>query len=82
MALRGRSLFLLTLILFACSIVGGIYGPRIQVAAAATASDELSSDVQNFTKVYSLVEQNFADPIKADKAVYKGAIPEIGRAHV
>jgi carboxyl-terminal processing protease len=75
MALRGRSLIFLSLILFVCSVVGGIYGPRIQVAAAASPSDELSSDVQNFTKVYSLVEQNFADPVKADKAVYKGAIP-------
>ncbi|MEO8027902.1 MAG: S41 family peptidase, partial [Bryobacteraceae bacterium] len=28
-----------------------------------------------FTKVYDLVEQNFADPVKADKAVYNGAIP-------
>src|SRR6516225_6264661 len=75
MAGRGRFLFLIPLILFVCSIAGGIYGPRILVAAAASPSDELASDVQNFTKVYSLVEQNFADPVKADKAVYKGAIP-------
>ena len=75
MAGRGRLLFVIPLILLVCSIAGGIYGPRILVAAAASPSDELSSDVQNFTKVYSLVEQNFADPVKADKAVYKGAIP-------
>ncbi|MBV8906111.1 MAG: S41 family peptidase [Acidobacteriia bacterium] len=75
MAFNGRSLFVLCLILFACSVAGGIYGPRIQVAAAASPGDELSADVQNFTKVYSLVEQNFADAVKADKAIYKGAIP-------
>ena len=75
MAVRGRLLFVIPLILFGCSVLGGIYGPRILVAAAASPSDELSSDVQNFTKVYSLVEQNFADPVKADKAIYKGAIP-------
>ena len=74
---KRRSLFVLPLILFICSILGGIYGPRIQVAAAATTveSDELSNDVQNFTKAYALVEKNFADPVNADKAIYKGAIP-------
>jgi carboxyl-terminal processing protease len=75
MALKGRSLFVLSLILFACSVLGGIYGPRIQVAAAASPSDEFPSDVQTFTKVYSLVEQNFADRVNTDKAIYKGAIP-------
>jgi carboxyl-terminal processing protease len=31
--------------------------------------------MQEFTRVYSTVEQNFADPVSADKAIYKGAIP-------
>jgi carboxyl-terminal processing protease len=76
MALKGRSLLGLGVILLVCSVVGGMYGPRIPVAAAAsTAGDELSSDVQSFTKVYALVEQNFADPVNTDKAIYKGAIP-------
>src|SRR6266849_9209211 len=28
-----------------------------------------------FTIAYELVEENFADPVNADKAIYKGAIP-------
>ena len=75
MAQKRRSFFLLPLVVFLCAVLGGIYGPRIQVAAAATENDELSSDVQNFTKAYALVEQNFADPVNSDKAIYKGAIP-------
>lgn len=76
MAQKRRSFFLLPLVVFLCAVLGGIYGPRIQVAAAATTeNDELSSDVQNFTKVYALVEQNFADTVNSDKAIYKGAIP-------
>jgi carboxyl-terminal processing protease len=31
--------------------------------------------VSNFTRAYALVEQNFAQPVSADKAIYKGAIP-------
>ena len=72
---KRRSLFVLPLIVFLCSLLGGFYGPKIQVAAAASETDELSKDVESFTKAYSLVEQNFADNVNADKAIYKGAIP-------
>ncbi len=72
---KRRSLFVLPLIIFLCALAGGVYGPRIQVAAAASDTDELSKDVESFTKAYSLVEQNFADSVNADKAIYKGAIP-------
>src|SRR5947209_8666155 len=72
---KRRSLFVLPLIILFCALVGGVYGPRIQVAAAASDTDELSKDVESFTKAYSLVEQNFADPVNADKAIYKGAVP-------
>jgi carboxyl-terminal processing protease len=61
------------------TLLGGFYGPRIQVAAAASQADELSKDVESFTKAYSQVEQNFADPVNADKAIYKGASPEMLR---
>ena len=79
MAQKRRSLFVFPLILLVCTLLGGFYGPRIQVAAAATQSDDLPRDVENFTKAYALVEQNFADPVNADKAIYKGAIPEMLR---
>src|SRR5579871_3769852 len=79
MARKWRSLLILPLILFLCAILGGIYGPRIQVAAAASETDPVASDVQNFTKAYALVEQNFAEPVNADKAIYKGAIPSMLR---
>jgi len=59
-----------------CSVAGGFYGPEVQ-AESAEPSDtaELDQDVANFTKVLALVEQNFAEPVPADKAIYKGAIP-------
>jgi carboxyl-terminal processing protease len=75
MARRRHSLFVLPVIVFACSIVGGIYGPKLEVASAATESEDLDLDVRNFSKVLSLVEANFADKVSADKTVYKGAIP-------
>ena len=75
MARRRRSLFVLPVIVFACSMVAGFYGPKMVVASAATESEDLDTDVRNFSKVLSLVEANFADKVSADKTVYKGAIP-------
>ncbi len=73
---KRRSFLIFPLIVLVCTLLGGFYGPRIQVAAAATATaDDLPKDVESFTKAYSLVEQNFADTVSSDKAIYKGAIP-------
>uniref|UniRef100_Q01T73 Carboxyl-terminal protease n=1 Tax=Solibacter usitatus (strain Ellin6076) TaxID=234267 RepID=Q01T73_SOLUE len=75
MARRRRSLFVLPVIVFACSIAGGFYGPKVEVAAAASQSEDLDKDVRDFSKVLSLVQDNFADHVSADKTIYKGAIP-------
>src|SRR5689334_3389115 len=75
MAQRRRSLFVLPLIVLAGSILGGLYGPRIDVASAAPPIDDLDKDSGGFYKALTLVEQNFADKPSRDKTVYKGAIP-------
>ncbi len=82
MARKRHALFVLPLIILVFSLLGGFYGSRIPVASAATetpgdpATDRLPTrEVDTFAKFYSLVEQNFADPVKPDKAIYKGAIP-------
>jgi carboxyl-terminal processing protease len=75
MARKRRSLFVLFFIILACSILGGVYGPRVTVASAASDSDDIERSLKSFTKVYDLVEQNFADPVNPDKGIYNGAIP-------
>ena len=57
------------------AVLGGVYGPRVEVASAASDEDSIRTSEKTFTKVYELVEQNFADPVDPDKAIYKGAIP-------
>ncbi len=77
MAIPRRSLFALPLIVLACSVAGGLYGPHVvSVSAASTEpGDELDKDVEGFSKVLALVEENFADKVSPDKTIYKGAIP-------
>jgi carboxyl-terminal processing protease len=76
MASRRRSVFVLPAVIIGCSILGGIYGPGLTSAnAAPAAQDDIKAGFSNFTKVYSLVEKNFADQVDPDKAIYDGAIP-------
>jgi carboxyl-terminal processing protease len=76
MASRRRSFLVYPLVILACSLLGGVYAPGMEGAAAASApSDDISASVREFTKVYALVEKHFAEPVEGDKAIYKGAIP-------
>jgi carboxyl-terminal processing protease len=67
-----RSFFSVITLLLACG-VAGVCSPSPQ--AAAKGDDDVSASLRDFTRVYALVEQNFADPLSADKGIYDGAIP-------
>ena len=71
---RRRSYLLVPLFIVLCSIAAGFFGGR-NVSAASPAEDAISQSMKSFTTVYDVVEQNFADKVDADKAVYKGSIP-------
>ena len=75
MAHKRHALIVFFFIILACSILGGAYGPKVEVAVAASDNDEIDKSLKSFTKVYDLVEQNFAEPVNPDKAIYNGAIP-------
>ncbi len=69
----GRGAFLVIGILVVSAVAGGLYGPSAR-ATAASASDYQDA-VKSFTRVLSIVEKNYAEPVDADKAIYNGAIP-------
>jgi carboxyl-terminal processing protease len=76
MAQHGRrSLITAVLIVAVCSLLGGVYGRGIETSAAAASEDDIQTTLKNFTKVYSVVEQNAAETVSADRAIYNGAIP-------
>src|ERR1700722_20260729 len=74
-----RALFSATVFLATCAVIGSFINQKV---AAQSASDEstLRDSLHSFTNVYSLVEQNYAEPLnadKTDKAIYDGAIPGV-----
>ncbi len=70
-----RSYFLVPSIIFLSAVAGGVFGPGLADVSAASNQTELDAAMKTFSKVYDLVEQNFADKVAADKTIYKGAIP-------
>jgi len=78
-----RYFLFVPLFLATCAVVGGLFGPgTLRVAAASQASqkapssdEDLKASIAEFTKVYDAIDENYADKLSPDKAIYSGAIP-------
>jgi len=60
-----------------CAVAGSVLQREVGAQSSADES-QLRDSLKSFTNVYSLVEQNYAEPLtgdKADIAIYDGAIP-------
>src|SRR5580692_5878516 len=72
-----RSVLFAAFVIVLGSVLGGVFGPGVTGVSAASSGPEedLKTNIKQFTKVYELVENNFADKVTSDKGIYKGAIP-------
>jgi carboxyl-terminal processing protease len=68
-----RGLLLVATVLLLCAVLGAIYGPNVRATSSST--DDYQSAVRDFTRVLDVVQNNYAEPVDVDKAVYQGAIP-------
>ncbi len=72
-----RALVSLILFFAVCAVTGSVLQSKVG-AQSATDESQLRDSLRNFTNVYAIVEQDYAEPIegdKADTAIYDGAIP-------
>ena len=82
MSSERRFFLFIPLFIGSCALLGGLFGPGAKPVSAAqqrsinpTSDEDMKASLDSFTKVYDVVEQNYADKLSADKAIYKGAIP-------
>ena len=68
-----RGLVIAIAVLLLSAVLGGIYGPNVRATTAS--ADDYQTAVRDFTRVLDVVQNNYADPVDVDKAVYQGAIP-------
>jgi len=69
-----RSLIPVLVVIVLCGMLGVVFGQRVAPSSGASDADVRES-LRTFSTVYDLVEQNYAEPVNADKAIYNGAIP-------
>src|SRR5579862_1509247 len=69
-----RSLFLVVFIILGCGCLGVLFGQRVG-APAPTGDGDIRDSLRTFNQIYAVVEQNYAEPVNPDKAIYNGAIP-------
>ncbi len=79
MSSQRRYAIFVPLFLLASALAGGLIGRGPTVSAASNDHDDATASVKesidSFTKVYDVVEDNFADKVSPDKGIYRGAIP-------
>src|ERR1051325_323850 len=76
-----RSLFFVLLIIFTCGLLGSAaFSQRGSSPSTGASDNDVRDSLKQFSDVYALVEQNYAEPVNPDKAIYNGAIP--GMLHV
>ena len=69
-----RSAVLVLVIVIACGCAGMLFGQRL-TSTAIPSDGDIRDSLHEFTQVYEVVQQNYAEPVSADKAIYNGAIP-------
>ncbi len=71
-----RSAVLVITIILACGCLGMVFGQKLTSTATSGGSDsDVRDSLRSFTQVYDVVQQNYAEPVNPDKAIYNGAIP-------
>src|SRR2546426_6071774 len=70
-----RSLSLVVFILVSCGFLGMLFAQKANTAATPSSDSDVRDSYKQFTQVYETVEENYAEPVSADKAIYNGAIP-------
>src|SRR5438105_13546943 len=70
-----RSLFLVVFVLIICGFLGMVFAQKSTPAPLPGGDSDIRDSLKTFTSVYDVVEQNYAEPVNPDKAIYNGAIP-------
>ena len=72
-----RAIFTVILFFAVCAVAGTMLQRKVGAQSSEDES-QLRDNLKSFTNVYALVEQNYAEPLKGDRAdgaIYGGAIP-------
>jgi carboxyl-terminal processing protease len=69
-----RWLWFILFTVLLCTLLGGLYGRQVEATTVGDDSD-VKNSVAEFTRVYDMVEQNYADVVDPNRAIY-GTLPD------
>ena len=72
-----RSLVAIVFVLALFGLLGMLFAQRLAPPSTPSTDSDVRDSFKQFTEVYEKVEENYADPVNADKAIYNGAIPSM-----
>jgi carboxyl-terminal processing protease len=52
-----------------------LFGQRLSVSSSSGNDGDIQDSLRTFSDVYKVVQENYAEPVSPDKAIYNGAIP-------
>src|SRR5512142_429593 len=70
-----RSAVLVFSIVLACGCLGMLFGQKLAFTNSSGGDGDIRDSMRSFSDVYRVVQDNYAEPVNADKAIYNGAIP-------
>src|SRR6266436_3082907 len=74
-----RALFFFFIVIIASGFAGAVFAQH-PTSTSGNSDAEIRDNLKSFSQVYDIVEQNYAETVSPDKAIYNGAIP--GMLHV
>jgi carboxyl-terminal processing protease len=72
-----RWLWLIVSTVVLCTLLGGVYGRQIEATAVGD-DTAVKNSLNEFTRVYDVVEQNYADVVDPDRAIYGPSETNVG----
>ncbi|HEV2348396.1 MAG TPA: S41 family peptidase [Terriglobia bacterium] len=61
-----------------CTVLGGLYGQQVEATTSDTDDSDVQKSIGTFAKLLDVVEQNYADPVDSDKAIFGVASNSLG----
>src|SRR3954452_535344 len=74
-----RAVFIFIIVIIASGFAGVVFAQH-PTNSATNSDSAISDNLKSFSQIYDIVEQNYAETVSPDKAIYNGAIP--GMLHV
>jgi carboxyl-terminal processing protease len=73
-----RLIFYLASTILLCTVLGGLFGQQVAATAAEQDDSDVQRSISSFAKLLDVVEQNYADPVDSDKAIFGTSTNSLG----